>query len=161
MPKESSLESAISAILMTLLVLMTKDFSRLFLIYTWKNSSSVGSYLDWPNCLASMTCCLHIVNFAFMSNNIPSAQAYGDIALPMSIFCSHCSNFLLWHRALVTRLLSQGCTVKHLSKTFKKSYDKCIYQVRPHKKNAHQIFIDPISLNDLHFRRFSMPNQQN
>ena len=58
--------------------------------------------------------------------------------------------------ALVTRLLSQGSKVKHLSNTFEKSYDRQIYQVGQYKKNAYQIFIDPISLNDLHFSRLSI-----
>ena len=99
MPKESSLESAIShtVILMTLPFLMRKDFNRLFLISTSKNSSSIASYLDWlltedeNNITTKLfdnrdTCWFHIVNFAFMSNNILSAPAYGDIALAMPIF---------------------------------------------------------------------------
>ena len=56
----------------------------------------------------------HIVNFPFMSSNIPSAPAYGVYASPLirhAHCCSHYSDFLLRHRALVTRLLSQGYKV--------------------------------------------------
>ena len=52
----------------------------------------------------------HIVNFPFMSSNIPSAPAYGVYASQLIRYASCCSNysdFSLHHRALVTRLLSQ------------------------------------------------------
>ena len=65
----------------------------------------------------------HIVNFAFMSSNIPSAPAYGVYASQLIRYARWCSNygdFLLRHRALVTRLLSQGDKVNLLSNTFKK-----------------------------------------
>ena len=69
---------------------------------------------------------LHIVNFPFMSSNIPSAPAYGVYASQLIRYARCCSNysaFLLHHRALVTRLLSQGYKVNHLSNTFKKFCD--------------------------------------
>ena len=54
----------------------------------------------------------HIVNFPFMSSNIPSAPAYGVYASQLIHYAPCCSNyndFLSRHRALVTRrLLSQG-----------------------------------------------------
>ena len=65
----------------------------------------------------------HIVNFPFMSSNIPSAPAYGVYASQLIHYarcCSNYSDFLLCHRALVTRLLSQGYKVNCLSNTFKK-----------------------------------------
>ena len=52
----------------------------------------------------------HIVNFPFMSSNIPSAPAYGVYASQLIRYARCCSNYndlLLRHRALVTRLLSQ------------------------------------------------------
>ena len=58
----------------------------------------------------------HIVNFPFMSSNIPSAPAYGVYAsqlIPYARCYSNYSDFLLCHRALVTRLLSQGYKVNH------------------------------------------------
>ena len=53
----------------------------------------------------------HIVNFPFMSSNIPSAPAYSVYTsqhICYARWCSDYSDFLLRHRALVTRLLSQG-----------------------------------------------------
>ena len=52
----------------------------------------------------------HIVNFPFMSSNIPSAPAYGVYASQLIRYahcCSNNSDFLSHHRALVTRPLSQ------------------------------------------------------
>ena len=48
----------------------------------------------------------HIVNFPFMSSNIPSAPAYGVYASQLIHYarcCSNYSDFLSHHRALVTR----------------------------------------------------------
>ena len=69
----------------------------------------------------------HIVNFPFMSNNIPSARAYGVYAsqfIRYACCCSIYGDFLLCYRALVTRLLSQGYKVNRLSNTFKKFYGR-------------------------------------
>ena len=66
----------------------------------------------------------HIVNFPFMSSNIPSAPAYRVCASQLIRYaccCSNYSDFLLRHRAPVTSLLSQGDKVNRLSNTFKKS----------------------------------------
>ena len=65
----------------------------------------------------------HIVNFPFMSSNIPSAPTYGVYASQLIRYarcCSSYSDFLIRHRALVKRLLSQGYKVNRLSNTFKK-----------------------------------------
>ena len=51
----------------------------------------------------------HIVNFPFMSSNIPSVPAYIVYTSQLICYarcCSNYSDFLLRHRALVTRLLS-------------------------------------------------------
>ena len=100
-------------------------------------STSIASYLDLlfiRNKSNNITTKLygkrdafgfHIVNFSFMSSNIPSAPAYGVYASQLircARCCSNYSDFLLRHRALVTRLLSQGYKVNHLSNTFKKFY---------------------------------------
>ena len=75
----------------------------------------------------------HIVNFPFMSSNIPSAPAYGVYASQL-IF-----------RALVTRLLSQCYKVNHLSNTMKKFYGRHTDLVGQYKKSVRQIFADSIS----------------
>ena len=102
-------------------------------------STSVASYLDLlftRNKNNNITTKLydkrdafgfHIVNFPFMSSNIASAPAYGVYASQLIHYarcCSNYSDFLSHHRALVTRLLSQGYKVNHLSNTFKKFYGR-------------------------------------
>ena len=104
-------------------------------------SSSVASYLDLlfiRDMSNNITTKLydkrdafgfHIVSFPFMSSNIPSAPAYGVYASQLIRYarcCSNYSDFLLRHRALVTRLLSQGYKVNRLSNTFKKFYGRHI-----------------------------------
>ena len=90
----------------------------------------------------------HIVNFPFMSCNIPLAPAYGVFASQLIRYaccCSNYSDFLLRHRALVTRLLLQGYKVNRLSNTFKKFYGRHTDLVGQYKKNVCQMFADSIS----------------
>ena len=102
-------------------------------------STSIASYLDLlfiRDKSNTITTKLHdkrdafgfyIVNVPFMSSNIPSAPAYGVYASQLIRYarcCSNCSDFVLRHRALVTRLLSQGYKVNRLSNTFKKFYGR-------------------------------------
>ena len=54
-------------------------------------------------------------------------------------------DFLLCHRALVTRLLSQGYTVNRLSNTFKKFYGRLMDLAGQYKENVCQMFADSIS----------------
>ena len=53
--------------------------------------------------------------------------------------------FLIRHRALVKRLLSQGYKVNRLSNTFKKFYGRHTDLVGQYKKNVCQMFADSIS----------------
>ena len=88
----------------------------------------------------------HIVNFPFMSSNILSPPAYGVSQLIRAARCSsNYSDFLSRHRALVTRLLSQGYKVNRLSNTFKKFYGRHTDLVGQYKKNVCQMFADSIS----------------
>ena len=90
----------------------------------------------------------HIVNFPFMSNNIPSAPAYGVYVSQLIRYarcCSNYSDFLLRDRALVTKLLSQGYKVNRLSNTLKKFYGRHTDLVGKYKKNVCQMFADSIS----------------
>ena len=90
----------------------------------------------------------HLVNFPFMSSNIPSAPTYGVYASQLVCYarcCSSYSDFLICHRALVKRLLSQGYKVNCLSNTFKKFYGRHTDLVGQYKKNVCQMFADSIS----------------
>ena len=90
----------------------------------------------------------HIVNFPFMSSNMTSAPAYGVYASQLVRYarcCSNYSDFLICHRALVKRLLSQGYKVNRLSNTFKKFYGRHTDLVGQYKKNVCQMFADSIS----------------
>ena len=119
-------------ILTTLSLLIIKDLRSSFLIFTPKNSQ----FLKPQNLLQllftrdrsnNITTKLydkrdafgfHMVNFPFMSSNIPSAPAYGVYASQLIRYarcCSNYSDFLIRHMALVKRLLSQGYKVNRLS----------------------------------------------
>ena len=90
----------------------------------------------------------HIVNFPFMSSNIPSPPAYGVYASQLIRYaccCSNYSDFLLRHRVLVTRRLSQGYKVNRLSNTFRKFCGRHTDLVGQYKKNFCQMFADSIS----------------
>ena len=90
----------------------------------------------------------HILNFPFMSSNIPSAPACGVYASHLIRYarcCSNYSDFSLRHRVLVTRLLSQDYKVDRLSNTFKKFYGRHTGLVGQYKKNVCQMFADSIS----------------
>ena len=102
-------------------------------------STSIASYLDLlfiqdksNNVTTKLydkrdTIGFHIVNFPFMSSNIPSALAYGVYVSQLIRYarcCSNYSDFLSRHSSLVTRLLSQGYKVNRLSNTFKKFYGR-------------------------------------
>ena len=123
---------------MTSSLSIIKDLRSSFLIFTPKNSqflkpqnrsTSVASYLDLlfirdksNNITTELydkrdTFGFHIVKFLFMSSNIPSAPAYGVYASQLIRYarcCSNYSDFLPRHRALVTRLLSQGYKVNYM-----------------------------------------------
>ena len=95
-----------------------------------------------------------IVNFPFMSSNILSAPAYGVYASQLIRYArswSNYSDFLLRHRALVTRLLSLGYKVNRLSNTFKKFYGRHTDLVGQYRRGVCQMFADSISWNDFYF----------
>ena len=167
--KESLLESSIyhTLILMALSLSMMKDLRSSFLTFTPKDSTyetiestSVASHLDLlftrdkSNNIATKlydkrdAFGFHIVNFPFMSSNIPSAPACGVYASQLIRYaccCSNYSDFLLHHRTLMTRLLSQGYKVNRLSNNFRKFYGRHTDLVGQYKKNVCQIFVDSIS----------------
>ena len=65
----------------------------------------------------------HIVNFPFLSSNIPSGPSYGVYISQLIRYarcCSHYDDFRYRHKCLVDRLLSQGYKALRLEKSFKK-----------------------------------------
>ena len=128
----------------------TSVASYLDLLFTRDKSNNITTKLNDKR----KTFGFHIVNFPFMSSDISSAPAYGVYASQLIRYarcCSNYSDFLSRHRALVTRLLSQGYKVNRLSNTFKKFYGIHTDLVGQYKKNACQMFADSISWNDFHF----------
>ena len=144
--EKSLLESLISHIvtLMTLSLSIIKGLKSLLLIFT----TSVASYLDLlftrdqNNKIATKLSDkrgafgFHIVNFPFMSRNIPLAPVYSTCASQLIRYTRCCSHL----GALVTRLLLQGYKVSRLSNAFKKIYDKHTDLVGQYKKNVCQMF---------------------
>ena len=83
----------------------TSIASYLDLLFIRDKSNNITTKLD-DKCDAFG---FHIVNFPFMSSNIPSAPAYGVFASQLICYahcCSNDSDFLLCHRASVTGLQS-------------------------------------------------------
>ena len=69
----------------------------------------------------------HIVNFPYLSSNIPSGPSYGVYISQLIRYarcCSHYDDFRYHHKCLVDRLLSQGYIALRLEKSFKKSYGR-------------------------------------
>ena len=113
------------------------------LLFTRDKSNNITTKLDDKRDAFGF----HIVHFPFMSSNIPSAPAYGVYTSQLIRYarcCSNYSDFLSRHRALVTRLLSQGYKGNRLSNTFKTFYGRRIDLVGQYKKNVCQMFADSI-----------------
>ena len=69
----------------------------------------------------------HIVNFPFLSSNIPSGPSYGVYISQLIRYarcCSHYDDFRYHHKCLVDRGLSQGCIALRLEKSFKNFYGR-------------------------------------
>ena len=168
--KESLPESSICdiVIFMSLSLSIIQDLRSSLLIFTPKKfkisetteSTSISSYQnllfirDKNNNITTKlhdkldAFGFHMVNFPFMSSNIPSAPAYCVYASQLIRFARCCSNyrdFLLRHRVIVARLLSQGYKVNHLSNTFKKFYGRQTDLVGQCRKNVCLMFAGSIS----------------
>ena len=87
--------------------------------------------------------CFHIVNFPLCQ-----APAYGVYASQIIRYARNClnySDFLLRHKALVTRLSRRVTKKNRLSNTFKKFYGRHTDLVKQYKKNICQMFTYSIS----------------
>ena len=69
----------------------------------------------------------HIVNFSFLSSNIPSGPSY-DVYISQLIryarCCSYHDDFRHRHKMIVDRLVSQGYRYERLRNSFKKFYGR-------------------------------------
>ena len=69
----------------------------------------------------------HLVNFPYLSSNIPCGPSYGVYISQLIRYarcCSHYDDFRYCHKCLVDRLLSQGYIALRLEKSFKKFYGR-------------------------------------
>ena len=69
----------------------------------------------------------HILNFPFLSSNIPSGPSYGVYISQLIRYarcCSHYEDFRYHHKCLVDRLLSQGYRALSLERSFRKFYGR-------------------------------------
>ena len=69
----------------------------------------------------------HIVNFPFLSSNMPSGPSYGVYISQFIRYarcCLHYDDFRYRHKHLLDRLLSQGYIALRLEKSFKKFYGR-------------------------------------
>ena len=115
-------------------------------------STSVASYLDLPFARDennNITTKLYDKHYAFgltfplckaiFHQHQPSYDVYVSQLIRHACCCSNYSDFLSRHRALVTKLLSQGDKVNRLSNTFKKFYGRHTDLVGQYKNNVCQM----------------------
>ena len=123
----------------------TSVASYLYLLFTRdKNNNITTKLYDKRNTFG-----YYIVNFPFMSSNIPSAPSYGVYASQLIRYARCCSNYnvLSCHRALVKRVLSQGYKFNRLSNTFETFCGRHTDLLGQYKKNKNvcRMFADSIS----------------
>ena len=125
----------------------TSVASYLNLLFTGEENNNITTKLHYKHDAFGF----HIMNFPFMSSNIPIAPAYIVYASQLIRYARCCSNygdFLSCHRALVTRFLSQGYKINCLSNTLRKFCGRHIDLVKQYKKNVCEMFADRTSQND-------------
>ena len=86
-----------------------------------------------------------IVNFPFLSSNIPSAPAYGVYVSQLIRYARTCSNyqdFMERGKVLTTKLLSQGYQKTKLVATLKKFYGRHHHLVNPYNVSVSRIVSD-------------------
>ena len=73
----------------------------------------------------------HIVNFPFLSSNVPSGPSHGVYISQLIRYarcCSHYEDFSCRHKCLVDRLLSPGYRALRLENSFKKFCDRYLIE---------------------------------
>ncbi len=87
----------------------------------------------------------HIVNFPFMSSNIPSGPSYGVYISQLIRYarcCTYYEDFKYRHRLLVERLLSQGYKVNRLRNSFNKFYGIYFDLIEKYRKSVKVMVTD-------------------
>ena len=87
----------------------------------------------------------HIVNFPFLSSNIPSGPSYGVYISQLIRYarcCSHYDDFRYRHKCLVDRLLSQGYKALRLEKSFKKFYGRYQDLIEKYQRSVNAMVSD-------------------
>ena len=87
----------------------------------------------------------HIVNFPFLSSNIPSAPGYGvyvSLSVRSARACSNYQDFMEQGKVLTTRLLNQGYQKAKLVATLKKFYGRHHDLVNPYNVAGSRIVSD-------------------
>lgn len=98
-----------------------------------------------------------IVNFPFMSSNIPSAPAYGVYISQLLRYMRACTfypDFRDRHSLLASKLFSQGYTISGLIRAFKKFYGRHLDDDSIYDTSVSQMMRDSIPYYDL-FTEFS------
>ena len=88
---------------------------------------------------------IHIVNFPFLSSNIPSGPSYGVYISQLIRYarcCSHYDDFRYRHKCLVDRLLSQGYKALRLEKSFKKFYGRYQDLIEKYQRSVNAMVSD-------------------
>ena len=87
----------------------------------------------------------HIVNFPFLSSNIPSGPSYGVYISQLIRYarcCSHYDDFRYRHKCLVDQLLSQGYKALRLEKSFKKFYGRYQDLIEKYRRSVNAMVSD-------------------
>ena len=87
----------------------------------------------------------HIVNFPFLSSNIPSGPSYGVYISQLIRYarcCSHYDDFRYRQKCLVDRLLSQGYKALRLEKSFKKFYGRYQDLIEKYQRSVNAMVSD-------------------
>ena len=91
----------------------------------------------------------HIVNFPYLSSNIPSSgPSYGVYISQLIRYarcCSYYDDFRYRHKCLVDRLLSQGYIALRLEKSFKKFYGRYQDLIEKYQRSVNVMVNDSFS----------------
>ena len=88
-----------------------------------------------------------IINYPYLSSNIPSAPAYGVYISQLLRYCRACSSyddFRVRHTSLALKLVRQGFSESRLARSFKKFYGRYGNMVSKYDTSVTQMMRDSI-----------------